>query len=604
MRRHASHACARLAAVAVLLLALAGPAPASAAGWVDATPPANAANGPSGAAVALDPAGDAIAAWTDDDGAGTQALKVARRPAGGSWDAPQALVRRAHVDAPAVALDAAGNATVVWIDSADGVTFAAHAARRDAPSGAWSAPHDFAPAGPADPQTQVRADASGNVVAAWLEHDGSSGVAFVRAAVWSAGAWSAPATLSQPGQTWVAGGPPQIAPDAAGGALVAWTAQRLAAPFAYLVQTATWLGGGTWSAPGTLLPDTGDAVSPLHLVGLDGGDVAASWTEGSGPELMGAYRQGAGAWNVDPLSADVAPACVPLQALGADAGGGATVVWKAATTSGLEAARLTAGGPQADGTVFASATQTAEEAAIDRGTVVLVAHDAGSDTDSALATRRGSGGWSAPALLQAAGAGTLLTGPRLASDAGGDRLATWIATDPLGAKTVSAASFRPDAPPPPDGGTPPAAPPPAQGPSAPDIFGTHGTLLHPLLGGARGGVLALARGARTLRLALRNPNRVPLHGRATLTRPRAGRRPALALASRRGLVLAPRRRTTVTLRLSDAALRALRAAPGHRLSATLTLRLRAADGRRVTARYALAVDAARRFGAPTARSAC
>jgi hypothetical protein len=601
----------RSALLAAIVLLLAGAAPATAAAWVDATPPANAADGPSGAVVAVDPAGDAIAAWTDDDGAGTQSLLAAWRPAGGAWSAPQSLASRRGVDAPAVALDASGNATVVWIDSGDGAAFAAHAVRRDAASGSWGAPHDFAPAGAVDPQTQVRADASGNVVAAWLEHDPSTSVAFVRAAVWSGGGWSAPSTLSDPSDAWVADGPPQIAPDASGGALVAWTAQRLGAPFDFTIQTATQLGGGSWSGPATLLPDVGETVSPLRLVDAGGGDVAATWFQGS--SLAGGYRQN-GAWSVDPLSADVAPACVPLQALGADAGGGATVVWKAASTSGLEAMRLTTGGPVSDGTPFASATESAADAAVDRGTVVLVAHDAASGTDSVLATQRTDGGWSAPALLGAGGAGALLADPQLAGNAAGDRLAGWIVTDPLGAKTLAAAfqagthaSAGGAAPPPAGAPAAPAAsvtspPPPAAGGSG------GGTLLAPVIGGARNGVLVLGRRTRTLKLTVRNPNASALRGPATLARPRAGRQPALTLATRRGLVLPARRRTTVTLRLSDRALRALGRAPGHRLRVTLTLRLRAADGRRVGARAALTLDAAPHFGArraaPSARTSC
>jgi len=591
----------RLALLAAIVLLLAG-APASAAPWVDATPPGNAANGPSGAVVALDPAGDAVAAWTGDDGAGTQSLLAAWRPAGGAWGAPQPLASRRAVDAPAVTLDAAGNATVVWIDSDDGATYAAHAARRDAASGSWSAPHDFAPIGAADPQTQVRADAHGDVIAAWLEHDASTSVAFVQAAVWSGGTWSAPQTLSDPTDAWVADGPPQVAPDASGGALVAWTAQRLADPFGYTIQTATHLGGGAWSAPGTLLPDAGERVSPLRLVDVGGGDVAASWFQGS--SLTGGYRQN-GAWSVDPLSGDVAPACVPLQALGADGDGGATVVWKTASTSGLDAMRLTAGGPVADGSPFAAATETAEDAAVDRGTVVLTAHDAASGTDSVLATQRTGSGWSAPALLQSGGAGSLLVDPQLVGNAAGDRLASWIAIDPLGARTVAAA-FQARTPPADGGGIAPAAAPPAS-PPPPPAAGGRAALLRPVVG-ARNGVLVLARATRALKLALRNPNAAALRGLAALTRPRAGRRPALALATRRRLVLAARRRTTVTLRLTTQALRALKHAPGHRLPVTLTLRLRAADGRRVSARAVLTLDAAPHFGTrsatPSARTAC
>ena len=85
------------------------------------------------------------------------------------------------------------------IESADGSAFAVHARRRDAASGTWGATHDF-PVGDvanvADPMTQVRADALGDVVAAWVEHDGSTGVASVHAAVADiAGNWSAPSTL-------------------------------------------------------------------------------------------------------------------------------------------------------------------------------------------------------------------------------------------------------------------------------------------------------------------------------------------------------------------------------------------------------------------------
>jgi len=679
MRQRISQPRRGLASTVVLLALLASaPSAARAAGWVGATPPASAANGPSGAVVAVDPAGDALAAWTDDDGAGTQTLLAAWRPAGGPWGPPQPLAGDASVDAPAVTLDAAGNATVVWIASADGVTFAARAMRRDAASGTWSAPHDFtrAPGALADPRTQVRADASGNAIAAWLEHDASTGVAFVRAAVWSAGAWSAPTTLSDPADAWVADGPPQIAPDASGGALVAWTAQRLADPFDHLIQTRTLLAAGGWGAIGTLLPDVGEAISPLRLVGLAGGDVAATWFAGAGPRLTGAYRQGAGAWNVDPLSDDVAPACVPLQGLGADADGGATVVWKAASTSGLEAARLTSGGPLSDGTAFASATESAEDAAIDRGTVVLVAHDAASGTDAVLATRRAGGGWSAPALLSAGGAGEGLGGVDVATDAVGDALASWTATDALGAKSLAAAAFQAAGPQltsvsvPASGtagaalavsasarstfasvaqtswdfgdGTPPLAGASvahayaqagtytvtatvtdgvgnatqatrqvaiAPAPSAPTAPSSAAALVRPRIGGARGGVLVLARGARSLALVVRNANAARLTGSATLVRPRAARRPALTLASRRGARFAGRARTTLTLRLTDQALRALRRASGFRLPVKVTLHLRAADGRRVSASLAATLDASARFRGqrthdPDARSAC
>ncbi|HXE43770.1 MAG TPA: PKD domain-containing protein [Conexibacter sp.] len=686
--------CALLGA-GVACAGSAGSPAARAAGWLSATTLAATANGPSGAVVALDPDGDAIAAWTDDDGAGTQSLLVTTRPAGGSWSAPDALASDGFVDAPAVTLDAAGNATVVWVESANGTDYTARAARRDALIGVWSAPHDFPASGPTaviDPQTQVRADAAGDAIAAWLEHDSGAGTESVRAAVWSAtaGAWDAPATLSDPSDASVAYGPPQIAPDASGGALVGWIAQRNADPSDYPVQTNALSGSAFALRPTDAL--AGDALprSPLRLVGLSGGDVAASWFEtgASTTTLVGALRSGGG-WASAPVSSDVAPACVPLQALGADADDGATVVWQPQSSMGLDSVRLTSGGWGTRLPLFPdspTSTETVSDAAVDHGIAVFVAHDPVGGTDSVLASRRQAGGtWSRPAdLLDAAPAGTSLAGPDIAADAAGDALASWTATDGGGSRSVSAAAFvagpRLSDLSVPASGTPGASldvsvhassafatvaqttwdfgdgSAPAVGASAshayaqagvytvtvtatdslgntaqatrqvtiaaPSPGGGGGTpggtkpppkpapLLRPRIGGLRHSVLVLGRGSRTLKLLVRNLNRVRLTGGVSLVRPRRGRVRALTLARIRSAAFPARRRATPTLRLSDAALRALRAASGFRLPVVLTLSFRAADGRRVTVTLRATLDASARFGAgarrhaPTAHAAC
>lgn len=718
MRRRISQSSLTLATALACLAATASAAVAG--GWVlPATTLAPIANGPSGAVVAVDSAGDAVAAWTNDDGIGMQSLLAATRAAGGAWSRPATLASRIGVDAPSVAIDGDGQATVVWIESADGSAFAAHAARGDAASGRWDAATAFTPASTptgtatADPLTQVRIDAAGTAVAAWVEHDPDTGVAFVQAAVGGAGGWSAPATLSDPADASVAFARPQIAPNASGGAIVGWTAQRLADPFDYAIQTSAHSGGG-WSAPADLV-SSGEAISPVQLVGVAGGEAAATWFQGSPSTLWGALRTG-GSWTVDDVSDDVAPACVPLQALGADAGSGATVVWKAQSTDGLESVRLTAGGWEPSTTAFASATESAEDATIDHGTLVLVAHDAGTDADSVLASRRDGSGWSTPpALLASAGSGTILGGLDITTDAAGDALSSWTSTDPLGGKAIAAAAFQAGGPQlsdvdvpasaamddplalsvsarsafatvaqttwdfgdgsplasgtsvshayaaagsytvtitatdsvgnatqarrqvtvaspppttPPGGGTPPGGTPPVTTPpggTTPPETTPPGTtappsstptptppaaLVRPRIGGAPGGVLVLGRGSRTLKPTIRNPNGGALHGMATLARPRSGSHPALTLASRRRLAFAGgNRRTTLTLQLTDQALRALQRASGHRLPIRLTLRLRAADGRLVTATLTATLDAAARFvrvvpRAPLAHRSC
>jgi hypothetical protein len=684
-------------ALALALPAAGTVATAGAAGWLPATPPAPTANGPSGATVAVNAVGDAAAAWTGDDGAGVQSLLVATRPAGGPWSVPTPVAQQPVVDAPAVAIDDAGNVTVVWIEqlaAGSGSVAYARSARRDALSGAWSPPRFFtdqpqSPGGNALPFTQVRTDAAGDVVATWLED--TSGIAIVHAAIEdAAGAWTQQRSLSDPGDAIALDARPQIAPDASGGALVGWSAQGIADPSQYAVQTSHYLGNGSWSAPADLVTTSGEAISPLRLVGTDGDDVAATWFQGTPATLWGALRTG-GTWTVDDVSTDVAPACEPLQALGADPGGGATVVWKAQSSDGLDSVRLTAGGWEPRVPAFAGRTESAEDAAIDGGTVVLVAHDAATNADSLLATRREDGdGWSAPALLDGASAAAGLSGVDVAGDAAGDALASWTATDALGAKSIAAAAFQAAGPQltavsVPAGGapgeqlafsvaarsafatvagtswdfgdgapsivgdavshayaqagdytvtitsvdgvgnvtttrrqvtiaapaTPPLTPPPPTTTTQPPPGG--GTtqppaLLRPRIGGAPGGVLVLARGSRTLRLTVRNLDAVALRGAVTLVRPRGRGRAALTLASRHGVAFAASRRTTLTLRLNDRALRTLGAASGHRLRVRLSLRLRAADGRLVTAALAATLDGAAVFAGrariPTARMAC
>lgn len=674
--------CALLGA-ALVCLAL-GAGTALAGGWVlPATQLTGSANGPSGAVVAVDPGGDAIAAWTDADaGAGTQALLVATRPAGGAWSAPQTLSSAGArgVDAPAVAIDAAGSATVLWVESADGTSWSARASHRDAASGSWDlVPHDFPvqAGGVADPYTQLRADAAGDVFAAWIEHDTGTGTGFVRAAVLpNGGTWSAPSTLSDPASMG-AYGQPQIAPDASGGALVGWSARETGGAQGYAVQTSAYdAGGGAWTAQPDPLPAQAEEVVALRMVGLDGGDVAASWFQGSTPALWGALRTSSG-WAVEQVSADVATVgCQPVEALGADAGGGATVAWQPLSSMGLDSVRLTAAGWGSDVPLFPDSEtryETVSDAALDHGTLVFVAHDVAAGTDSVLAKRLDSGTWTRPSVQLDGGtpSTTSLGGVDLATDAAGDALTSWTALDDSGNKSVAAAAFQAGAPQlsavgvPASGtaGTPIAVSAsarstfagvpqvawsfgdgsaPVAGTSASHAYASAGTytvtvtatdavggtvqttrqvtigaaptgggggtppvsrpplgaLLRPRIGGAHHGVLVLGRGSRTLKLVVRNPNAVRLTGSATLVRPGHGRRiRTLTLAHLRAVALPASRRTTLTLRLSNAALRTLRAASGFRLPVRFTLTLRAADGRRVSVTLTATLDASVRFGA-------
>jgi hypothetical protein len=96
-------------------------APVHAAGWAELGPVSDApTGGDSQPSIAVDPDGDAIAVWSQDNGSGSD-VWAATRPAGGTWAAAQKLTLsqdNRDVFDPAVTLDDDGNAIITWIRDA------------------------------------------------------------------------------------------------------------------------------------------------------------------------------------------------------------------------------------------------------------------------------------------------------------------------------------------------------------------------------------------------------------------------------------------------------------------------------------------------------
>jgi hypothetical protein len=88
--------------------------------------------------LAVDPAGDVIVAWKERM-AGAEAIEVNYKPAGGSWEGPVAVeFGSAVAETPAVAIDAVGDAVVIWRQGVGGnhVIFAASKSA----GGSWAKP--------------------------------------------------------------------------------------------------------------------------------------------------------------------------------------------------------------------------------------------------------------------------------------------------------------------------------------------------------------------------------------------------------------------------------------------------------------------------------
>jgi hypothetical protein len=168
--------------------------------------------------VAIDAGGDAIVAWERYLGAAGYRILARQRPAGGAFGPAQTLSATGQSSSiPEIASDADGDALVAWqtFDGAHGLI----RARQVSASGSLGTitPPLSAPGQDAFAQ-QVSSDADGDAVVTWVRLDGTSSRVQARA-LSAGGALGATKTLSGAGRDAVA---PQVASDAAGGAILAW----------------------------------------------------------------------------------------------------------------------------------------------------------------------------------------------------------------------------------------------------------------------------------------------------------------------------------------------------------------------------------------------
>jgi hypothetical protein len=352
--------------------------------------------------VAVEPGGDALAAWSRFDGADDR-VQVAERASGGGWGAP-VTVSSAGVDATGgtarlgsggdaavgwlqggdlvvavrpsgggwgtpvtvstagtpithgsdLTVDGAGNVTAVWIGEDAAGNDVVHGATRPA-GGAWSRPVAISPARTDTMDVRAAVGANGDVVAIWqaLVPSGYSRPWDWTRAVYTAdlpsgGSWSAPVQVARPGFQSVAYRPDvAIGPD--GDAAATWWEQGASTG---MVLAATRPAGGAWSAPTWL--DNG--VDPRVAIGGDGAVMVAWALTGLAGGVSASTLAPGGSWSSPAtVSADgVAPQ------LAADGQGNVTTLWRGpsgASTDVVRAAGYDAAGPLLDGlTVPATAT--------------------------------------------------------------------------------------------------------------------------------------------------------------------------------------------------------------------------------------------------------
>jgi PKD domain len=243
------------------------------------------------------------------------------------------------------------------------------------------------------------------------------------------GAFSAPRSLG-PIETPLAGGPPQIAADAAGDALVVWQVTDTAGNFR--VQASYQPAGGDFGAPQTLSPAGQDGTFPTPA--LDGdGNATVAWTLGeAAPTVQAATATPAGAFG--PPQTLSSPNVAGSVALAVNASGAAVAAWSVglgANGNAVQAAvRPSAAAPFGAAEFASGQGQSALSSvvAIDRAGNASVAWSQAplNDTSSTIyANTRPAGGAFAATPQTVSDPGAFATAPTLAGDPGGDATLAW-----------------------------------------------------------------------------------------------------------------------------------------------------------------------------------
>jgi hypothetical protein len=281
-------------------------------------PPPFTPNGGS-ARIAVDADGDATVVWETYGANDKMLIQSAARSAGGAWQAPVTLDEMGLATAPEpwVAVDAIGNATVVWRKSE--VIRAAFK-----PDGEdWQAPVPISDPEEASYVPQAAMNSDGDATVVWMEADGSNYV--VRSALRPAGGgWEAPTLVSAVGEY---AGNPHIALDPEGDAMVVWRGENEGVEVA---RAAYRPAGTAWQAP-VDVSVPGEPVQQLRIALYGGGEAMVVWA-GSTGEVGGhnvvraARRPAGGSWEAPVGLSDDDENAFPAD-VAFDADGNAAVVW-------------------------------------------------------------------------------------------------------------------------------------------------------------------------------------------------------------------------------------------------------------------------------------
>jgi hypothetical protein len=220
-------------------------------------------------------AGAATAVWVNRRRHHRSVIQSASRQPGGDWSAPMTISPIGSFE-PAIAVNGRGEAIAIWrrrTGHGEDRGVVVQAASRSA-DGSWSAPVTLSkPGDPVEPRVAI--NGSGEAVALWEFSGLHTDVSVLQSASRTAmGVWSAPIALPKKGPTLDYEGFFQIAIDGAGEATAVWA--RFDPRHSSILQTASRPAGGAWSQPIELAKRDGEIAEPLLVIDA-AGEAVALW---------------------------------------------------------------------------------------------------------------------------------------------------------------------------------------------------------------------------------------------------------------------------------------------------------------------------------------
>jgi hypothetical protein len=273
--------------------------------------------------IAVNDAGEAVATWTIwlgyDDGFG--GVFAARSTAASSaWGAPTKLTNH-PADSAEIAIDNFGNAISVWTHGN-----VVGAARYEVPTGWSTMTIEHSPCFCPTTRPDVAMDAGGNALLVWASANPPNQPVKVVRYVAATRSWTSPVTVSvaTPWHEWMW---PKVAMDNAGNAMVMWI--RDVGSTRTPQATRYDAGSGTWSTPKDFSVSQKVHYSPPPVLGVDDeGNFVAVWSEYDRNKIKSAtYTRATDSWGPVTNVADVVAVGSAEPYLATDPAGNSTVLW-------------------------------------------------------------------------------------------------------------------------------------------------------------------------------------------------------------------------------------------------------------------------------------